>query len=79
MRFMKKLYHAWLRFAQILGRINTAILLTIVYIVVVGPFALTIKILRKDLLQKKLKTSLPSYWQERSSTESTLEHYHHQF
>ncbi len=69
----------WLSFAHLLGRVNTIILLTIVYVIAVGLMSIIIKILRKDLLLKKINPALNSYWLMRSSGEQTLERHKFQF
>jgi hypothetical protein len=69
----------WLLFARTLGRVNTIILLTIVYVVIIGPMALIVRILRKDLLQKKKQSKLSSYWRDRVPNEPTIERHKFQF
>jgi hypothetical protein len=69
----------WLTFAQKLGKVNTIILLSFIYIVVIGFMSLLVKILRKDLLQKKMGKIQKSYWQTRVTSEQTLERSRYQF
>lgn len=38
--FLSSLYRGWMRFAHVLGIVNTAILLSIVYIIALAPIAL---------------------------------------
>jgi hypothetical protein len=77
--FLNRLKTIWLSFAQKLGRVNTIVLLTLVYVVVVGFMAIIAKILRKDPLQKKIDPKRTSYWCDRTSSEQTLEHQRFQF
>lgn len=60
--FFKKLYAGWMRFAHRLGVINTAILLTIVYVVGIGPMWLVTRLFRDDALGDR---EAPSYWKSR--------------
>ena len=57
----------------------TLLLLSMVYILIVGPMFLIAKLLRKDPLAKKNTPHLTTYWQERIISEQTLERQKHQF
>jgi len=50
MRLWRMLKSAWMAFALWLGKINTTILLTLVYILAIGPTALFAMLTRRDLL-----------------------------
>jgi hypothetical protein len=76
---LRTLKQKWLFFAQKVGQVNTAILLSIVYFFVIGIMALVAKLLRKDLLNKKMKPTQTSYWLDRDSGEQTLERHKYQF
>lgn len=74
----KKLVDYWLRFARILGRANTFLLLTIMYVVVIGPGAVLLKVFRKDLLDRKHEKR-ESYWYDKAAVHQDVEHSKHQF
>lgn len=76
---INRIKDVWLLFARTLGRISTVILLTLIYLLVIGPMALIAKILRKDLLQKKIFSTKTSYWCNRVSSEPTIERHKFQF
>ena len=78
-KLISRIKDGWMYFARTLGRVNTIILLTLVYVVIIGPMALLVKILRKDLLQKKMNSTLTSYWRGRASNEPTIERHKYQF
>ena len=78
-KLISRIKDGWMLFARTLGRVTTIILLTLVYLVIIGPMALLVKILRKDLLQKKKNATLTSYWRERASNEPTIERHKYQF
>jgi hypothetical protein len=69
----------WLSFAQKLGKVNTILLLSVIYIVVIGFMALLVRVLRKDFLQKKIDKNIKSYWQTRVTSDQTLERSKYQF
>ncbi|OGJ60768.1 hypothetical protein A3C37_02675 [Candidatus Peribacteria bacterium RIFCSPHIGHO2_02_FULL_53_20] len=42
---LKKVYNLWMRFSHVLGRIMSTILLTILWVVVFGIYAIVLKIM----------------------------------
>ena len=80
---MKKIFHSvkklWMAFANLLGRISTFILLTLVYVFAVGLMSLFTRIFRQDLLERKLQSERASYWRTRASSDRTLERHKFQF
>jgi hypothetical protein len=78
-KYFQRLKKIWLLFAQVLGRVTTALLLTLVYFIIIGPMALIAKLLRKDLLQRKKNPLKTSYWLGRTSNEPTIERHKFQF
>jgi hypothetical protein len=76
---LQQLKRMWLLFAKTLVKINTFILLSLVYIIIVGFIALILRILRIDLLQKKMNSNRTSYWRIRASSEPTLDRQKYQF
>lgn len=57
-------YIPWMYFATILGLINSRIILGILYFLMFTPFAIVLKILGKDLMERKLDPTKESYWRE---------------
>lgn len=49
---MKRFIHIWKSFAEFLGRINTCILLTLLYILVVTPIGLFYRLGKNSVLAK---------------------------
>jgi hypothetical protein len=72
------LYDWWMRFARALAFVNTRVLLTIFYVLVIGPIALVLSVIGKDFLERKIDASL-SYWKKREPSEHTLESASRQF
>lgn len=54
-------YSRWTRFVHGLGAVWTAVILSFVYTVAVGPVALGMKLVRKDPLDRRLAAE-PSFW-----------------
>jgi len=71
-------YGYWMRFAKALGKANALLLLTIVYVVLIGPAAIVLKIFRKDLLDRKAGEG-STYWNEKEQEELSLERSKQQF
>jgi len=78
-KLISRIKDGWMLFARTLGRVTTIILLTLVYLVIIGPMALLAKMLRKDLLQKKKNSIKTTYWLNRATNEPTLERHKFQF
>ncbi len=72
------LYKWWMLFARGLAFVNTRVILTLFFVIVIGPIALILKILGKDFLQRNIDSS-PSYWKSREMAEHTLENAARQF
>jgi hypothetical protein len=66
------IYKWWMRFARVLAFVNTMVILTIFFVLIIGPIAIVLKIARVDFLQRKFDSSL-SYWKSRENAEHTLE------
>lgn len=63
-RFLKLFYELWMKLAHAIGRVNTAILLTLFYFIFIGFAKLVTLLARKDLLDIRLGDR-PSYWKNR--------------
>ncbi|MES2676845.1 MAG: SxtJ family membrane protein [Pseudomonadota bacterium] len=57
-----RFYQTWIKFGDILGKINSKIIIGILFYAIFMPIGLVLKILRKDLLSKKLDRSSASYF-----------------
>ena len=77
--FFRTIKRMWLLFAQMLVKVNTILLLSLVYLVVIGFMSLLVRLFRKDLLQKKMDFDQTSYWQTRKTGEQTLDRHKFQF
>ena len=57
--------YVWFKFGLLLGRIIAPIVMAIVYLIVMVPLGLLIRLFGKDLLRLKLDPQSNSYWIER--------------
>jgi uncharacterized membrane protein YccF (DUF307 family) len=74
----KKLKGWWMAFAHALGWVNTRVILTLMYIVIIGIPAIVLRIIRKDPLQRSYK-DVRSYWMDKAPAAHTIEESRHQF
>ena len=62
--FFKFLFQSWLKIAYAIGRVNTLILLTLVYFTLIGLARVMSALAGKDLLDSRWSSG-SSYWKER--------------
>ena len=55
-------YQAWIKFGNILGKINSKIIIFLLFYIIFLPIGVLLKIFRKDLLNKKIDKSAKSYF-----------------
>jgi hypothetical protein len=77
-RFFSLLWRGWKKFAHVLGIINTRILLTVSYFVILAVASIITKIGRKDLLERRM-TRVQSYYHDHEPVQATLESVRRQF
>ncbi len=68
----------WMKFAKALGWVNTRLILSVLYFIVMGIGAIVIKVLRIDLLHKRSRNEA-SYWRPKEKVTHSLEQAKHQF
>jgi hypothetical protein len=62
---LRPIYVWWMRFAFLLGWVNTRILLTVFFYCILTPTALVLRLMGKDLIDKKVDRNAQSYWKMR--------------
>lgn len=77
-RFFKILYDGWIKFAKAIGRVQTSVILFILYFIGIGAISVVSFVFRKDFLDKALD-GRSSYWRERPSDVITAESCKRQF
>jgi hypothetical protein len=68
----------WLKFAGVLHRVNTVVILTFIYFVVIAPVNLLSRLLRADLLGRRIGDD-PSFWVDPESPTTDLSDCRRQF
>ncbi len=77
-RLWKIFYRYWMKFAHAFGALNTRLLLTVVYLVAIGPGALFLRLVGKDLLDKSMRRTQSS-WHQKPDSESAVENSRYPF
>ena len=72
-------YVRWMKFADIIGRFNAKIILSLMYTVIFTSVRALLFVLRKDPLQRKFDSSLDSYWNDREPMGNDPKRYEKQF
>ena len=57
----------WFKFGLLLGRIIAPLVMAVVYLLVIAPLGLLMRMLGKDLLRLELDSQSDSYWIERKT------------
>lgn len=65
-------YKVWVKFGELIGGIISKVILLILFYGLFTPISITLKILRKDLLHKKLDKKCHSYWIDRTLQPGSL-------
>ena len=69
---LKPFNKIWFKFGMFLGKIVSPIVMCLVFFFVVTPTSLFMKILGKDILNKKYNKNEKSYWIKRKNLKSTM-------
>lgn len=78
-RVLRPFYLVWMRFASILGWINTRLVLTAFFFLVLTPIGLVLRMMGKDLLDKSIDRRVRSYWVKRPPGLKEHQSYKHLF
>jgi hypothetical protein len=69
----------WMKLAAVLGYINSRILLTLVFAVVMIPMALLLRLLGKQPIRREAEAGTASYWHQRDPAEFAAARLERQF
>ena len=72
------IYTAWMKFAFVLGWVNSRILLSAIFFLLITPIGLVVRIFR-DALDRRINREATSYWVQRPPVEEVQEHCERQF
>src|SRR5437763_14449096 len=71
-------HNAWMRFASALGYVNSRVLLTLMYYLVLTPYGFVMRLAGRDPLRRRGKAG-ESYWIDRKLTRQTREQFERLF
>ena len=77
-RFLLLIWAGWKKFAHALGIVNTTILLSISYFVIIGLVSVFSRVFGADFLDKRRRKK-NSYWHKREPLDTSLEACRRQF
>ncbi|MGA1622603.1 MAG: SxtJ family membrane protein [Synechocystis sp.] len=60
-RSLKPVYHLWLKIGHLLGWINSRIILSVIFGLVVTPMALVMKVIKRDTMNRQWQPQLATY------------------
>ena len=78
-RILSGVYILWMKFADVAGRFNSKVILSLMYTIVFTLVRGLLWVFRKELLQKKIDSSLDSYWSDHEPVENDPKRYEKQF
>jgi hypothetical protein len=78
-RLLNPLRIAWMKLARVLGVVNSRIILTVIFAVVVTPIALLMRMLGRSPIDRRPDPARGSYWQARQPEEFTAKRMERQF
>lgn len=76
---LRPIYDAWMRFARVLGWVNTRLILAVVFFTMFVAYRFLLLLFRKDPLRRKLDPDAPSYWSEKEGGNTTIEDFRRQY
>ena len=76
---LRPIYVLWMKFAYVLGWVNTRLLLGIFFYVVITPVGLVLRLLGRDPLTRKIDRSQSSYWTKPDPRPFDAKRYEHLF
>jgi len=77
--WLKPVYIFWMKLAFVLGWINTRVLLLIMFYLVFTLIGIVTRLLRIDLLEKKIDKTRESYWNKKVKKAFVAADYERQF
>ena len=71
-KLLKKFYDIWIMIGEFIGGVISKIIMFALYFGVFTPYSIFLKIIGKDLLNKKIDKSRESYWTEREKQPESM-------
>lgn len=78
-QYLRPIYRHWMRVAHIIGFFFTTVVLSLVFFLVFSVVGIFLRLMRKDLLARKIESDKESYWIKRERVIFNREKYTKQF
>lgn len=69
----------WMRFARVLGAINSRILMTIFYFLAIMPLGVSMRLFGRDVMRRTTRNRTPSTWEDYRTRQQDRRHYENMF
>ena len=69
---LERFYNVWIKVGESIGGVVSKIIMFVLYFAVFTPVSMFLKLLGKDLLDKKLDKDVASYWIERETQPQSM-------
>jgi hypothetical protein len=76
---LRPVYRIWMRFAFVLAWINTRVLLTLFFLLVITPVGVIMRLCGRDILDRRIDRARRSYWSPRNRDRVNPERYENLF
>jgi uncharacterized protein involved in cysteine biosynthesis len=76
---LKPVYIVWMSLAFVLGWVNTRLILAVIFYLVFTPVGIILRLLRKDLLERRIEKGKISYWKKKETLKESPLQYERQF
>tara|TARA_Y100001970_G_C13460412_1_gene474802 strand:+ start:55 stop:453 length:399 start_codon:yes stop_codon:yes gene_type:complete len=71
-KFLKIPNKIWFRIGLFLGFIVSNIIMTLIFFTIVTPIGLIMKVIKKDLINQKIKKNLITYWTNKNDSNGSM-------
>jgi hypothetical protein len=76
---LRPIYIGWMKFAFVLGWVNTRVILSVFFYLVITPVGLVMRLFGRDPMNRKFDRSAASYWVRRPEAPADLKRYENLF
>lgn len=76
---LKPIYKVWMALAHVLAWVNTRIIISLIFFLVITPIGFLLRIFKGDFLGEKFHSEDETYWSDTERAESVKEHCERQF
>ncbi len=71
----RRLFTGWAKLTHWLGRLNSYLILTLIFFLIITPIGLVLRLLKRDLLERTFTPEAPGYWKSRTERPTQQENY----